>query len=175
MLAAVCIPTFPEPAHRWLQKLRAAHDPEYSSLIAPHLTLVFPNSVLTEADFISHVASYAREARATEVEFFSAQEYHDAGTGLDFVYLIPSVGYAWFVQLHEKLHSGPLASQRRRDVAFIPHITVGRFTGGGSALALAATLKSERNAIAGRVEAIDVVEVGDDLVRHVHREPLGAG
>jgi 2'-5' RNA ligase len=175
VLAAICIPTFPDASWSWLQGLRSRHDPKYVHLVAPHVTVVFPTTALPEDSFIAHVSSCLRGVNGTAVAFSSAREFHDQATGADLVYLVPSEGADWFHWLHEKLYSGPLAAERRLDIPYVPHVTVGRFASSRQAAKVATEVSSACSSITGRVQAVDVVHVADDLVRHVHREPLGAG
>jgi len=175
VLAAICIPTFSKDALSWLQELRSTYDPEYFRLVAPHVTLVFPNSELSEDSLIAHVSSCTQGVNGTTVKFASAREFRDESTGLELVYLVPGAGSDWFHRLHQKLYSGALGAVRRRDIQFLPHITLGRFSSASEAATLAAKINSEKNQISGQVEAIDVVNVGENLVRHVYRQSLGVG
>ena len=48
----------------------------------------------------------------------------DASDRLSHVFLVPDQGRAEIEDLHDRLYSGPLAGQLRRDIPFIPHVTV---------------------------------------------------
>lgn len=175
MLAAICIPEFDAADLAWLQDVRGRFDPGQARLVAPHVTLVFPTLALPEADFVAHVSSCARVMNAVSAEFSSAREFREEGAGIEFVFLVPGAGMDWFIQAHHKLYSGALASERRRDSAFAPHITLGRFASSGEATSLAARINAERKPVIGRTEAIEVVHAGKSLVRHVHTAPLARG
>jgi 2'-5' RNA ligase len=171
-LAVICIPALPGPELAWLQGLRAAHDPEHFRLVAPHVTLVFPTAALAQPAFIAHVVSCMRGAQGVAVEFSSTATVRDQDTGLHFVYLLAGTGSELFVRLHERLYSGPLAPQRRRDIPYVPHITVGRLASAAEAADLAQQIDATRRKIAGRAAALDIVAVGENLVSTVHSEPL---
>lgn len=175
VLAAICIPRFPEAAASWLQWLRSKYDAKYVRLVPPHVTLVFPTDLLPEARFVAHVVSCSRGANGGTVGFTSAREFADMSANTHLVYLLPSFGAELFVRLHEKLYSGPLGPLSRAGVEYVPHITLGRFASADAAAAVAAEINGASRPIAGEVEAVDIVHVGEDLVRHVHTEPLHAG
>lgn len=173
MLAAICIPEFSGPDLAWLQDLRARYDPEYALRVAPHVTVVFPNSALGEEPFLAHIADCARDIEAVTVTFSSAREYREPGTKLEFVFLIPEIGKDWFLRAHDRMNGGPLATERRNDIPYVPHITLARFASCGEAAPLTARINSEIRPMTGRIEAIDVVQVDKTHIRHLHREPLG--
>ncbi|HUJ85311.1 MAG TPA: 2'-5' RNA ligase family protein [Burkholderiales bacterium] len=175
MLAAICIPRFPEEAAFWLQALRARHDPKYARLVPPHVTLVFPTDALPPARFVAHVISSVRAVKSGQVEFLWAREFADEGAHEHLVYLLPGIGADMFLQLHAKLYSGPLDARARCASAYLPHITLGRFSSADAAAAVAAGINAAANRITGAVEAVEIVQVGDELVRAVHTEPLRAG
>ena len=169
-LAAICVPIFPAPARAWLQDRRAKHDPKHFQLVAPHVTLIFPSWALPEDSFVAHVSSCLRGVRGAPVAFSSTQVFRERGAAL--VYLVASVGSDWLNRIHVKLHSGPLALERRQDIPYVPHITVGRFASALKAAKLARQIGSELEPIAGRVQAVDVVRVAQNAIRPVHRVPL---
>lgn len=175
MFAAICVPRFPASAVSWLQELRAKYDRKNARLVAPHVTLVFPTSSLPEERFVAHVVSCSRGANVGTVGFSAVRVFADGSADTHLVYLLPSFGAELFLQLHEKLYSGPLGPLSRPGSEYVPHITLGRFSSTDAAAAVAGQINAAPNPIAGEVEAIDIVHVGEDLVRHVHTEPLRAG
>jgi 2'-5' RNA ligase len=171
-LAAICVPEFPAPALAWLQNLRAKHDPKHFRLVAPHVTLIFPSWALPEDSFVAHVSSCLQGVRGTPVAFSSAQAFRDTAPGAALVYLVASIGSDWLNRVHVKLNSGPLAAERRQDIPYVPHITVGRFASALKAAKLARQIGSELEPISGHVQAVDVVRVAQNAIRPVHRVPL---
>jgi len=171
-LAVICVPAFGAAALAWLQGLRAKHDPKHFRLVAPHVTLVFPTAALAQAEFIAHVASCVRGVRGGAVEFSAAAAFRDQDTGMHLAYLLAGTGAELFRRLHEKLYSGLLAAERRRDIPYDPHITVGRFPSPVDAADLAKRINAGRRTIAGRAAGLDIVTVGENLVRTIHSQPL---
>jgi len=166
---------FPEGALSWIQELRARHDPQHHRLVAPHVTVVYPTSASPEAAFVAHVASCARETKRAAVEFSSVREFRDEAAGLHLAYLVAGAGSDLFLRLRERLYSGPLVHAARRDIPFIPHVTLGRFASAADAASVAAGIRVGLRSIAGRVEAVDVVRIEEGHVDTIHREPLRAG
>jgi 2'-5' RNA ligase len=169
-LAALCVPEFPAPTLAWLQGLRAKHDAKYFHLVAPHVTVVFPTATLAQAPFVAHVVSCLRGMPRGEVEFSTAAAVRDEESGLHLVCLLAGAGAELFLQLHDKLYSGPLAPEKRPDFPYAPHITLGRFASPAEAAHLTKQINAARRTIGGRVTALDIVSVSENLVHTVHSE-----
>jgi len=166
---------YPEaaPADRaWIEAIRAAHDPA-SARVHAHFTLVYPTQALAAAQLIAHVRAVARAYPAFPFVLRAAIPYPDGSGPEKHVFLMPDAGFGALVRLHERLYSGPLASDRRLDMPTVPHITVARLTDPARSRDLAAELNARDWSIPGTVTALTVVRDDGVAVRALARVPLG--
>lgn len=106
-----------------INRLRLDFDP-LASLIAPHLTLVFPfESSLSEEELLEHCRTALRE-----MEPFQLTMRGITGTPEWYVYLTVKQGNDAIIDMHDRLYRGPLESFLFRKVTYIPHLTVGRLS-----------------------------------------------
>lgn len=113
---------FPSIQSQELDDFRGKFDPK-STLIPPHITLVFPVSgEIGQDSLIKHI----QESIASIKPFGITLE----GTHLasdNYLYLLVSKGNEKIVELHDRLYTGVLAPYLRTDLEFIPHLTIGYF------------------------------------------------
>ena len=135
---------FPEvaPAQDWLVSFRARHDPS-ATLVAPHVTLVFPTEAISEETLVAEARAVAAETAAFRAHFRIAMMMPEvAGARMtSHIFLVPDSGLSEIVRLHDRLYAGRLRPQLRLDLPFIPHLTVAA----GLDLGVAKTLVDEIN------------------------------
>ena len=170
-LAVVAYPALSEDDRRWIEGIRARHDP-LAIRIAAHFTLVFPTEV-AEALVVAQVRSSVRFAESIPVVLRRAAVCPDPIAGGYYVSLLPENGYPELLALHDALYDGVLAIHRRRDIAFTPHVTLGRHDQVSQCERIANQLNEERRSVRARVNSVDVVEVTDSAVRTVAKISLG--
>lgn len=105
-----------------IQGIRDKYDP-LATLIAPHITLVFP--------FESDISNYELERHLKEslegIKKFRVELKGITGDLEDgYIFLNVKKGNDQIIELHDKLYSGVLEKYLFRKVNYIPHITVGR-------------------------------------------------
>ena len=169
LLAYPCL----EPADRdWIQALRARHNPEHFRLVDPHFTLVFPVTGMPQADFISHAAASLAEAKPIPFTLRSAKAVSDPPHHETHVFLVPGKGRKAIVALHQRLYQGPLADALRRDIRYLPHITIGNSTDRPVAAALARDINAGGVNILGKIDAIEAVRLEQRGVETLQRFAL---
>lgn len=122
-MAKYAIVFFPQTNTNDVQEFRKKYDPK-SDLIAPHITLVFPfPAEIDEGNVLSEIESKILNHRGFQVR-------------LEGVHLDPSDGFLHFlvkegrekvVSLHNDLYSGLLNDYYRKDLKYVPHMTLGVF------------------------------------------------
>jgi 2'-5' RNA ligase len=162
-LFVLAVPEFSEEDAARIDVVRAAHDPQHT-LVPPHVTLVFAVDPSEGSDALeAHVRAAAARERAFEVVFRSATPYPaDAPTEDAYTFLVPDEGNSRLIRLHDALHGGMLAAERRLDVPYVPHVTIARGAPASMA-ALAGTWNAEEPPIQGRIAALDVVELASGV------------
>ena len=111
------------PDARRIEAIRRRHDPHHS-LIPAHVTLVFGFDTPDAAVAARHVGEIAAAQGAIALRLSSFVAVRDASGDQSHVFLVPDQGRAEIEDLHDRLYAGPLEGQLRRDIPFIPHVTV---------------------------------------------------
>jgi len=107
-----------------IEGIRRRHDPHHA-IIPAHVTLVFPFEAPEAETARAHVAAVAERQGAIALRLSAYLAVRDASDRQSHVFLVPDQGRAEIEALHDALYAGPLASQLRADIPFIPHVTVG--------------------------------------------------
>jgi len=163
-LAVVAYPRLDPETAAEIQSFRVGHDP-LAHRIPAHFTLVFPAEAdaITLAEEIRLVA-----ASSAPVDFTLARI--DASVGIDgrcYVVLEATEGRACFETMHSRLHSGVLAGQLRRDVEYVPHVTVAVSEDAEECGTLADDLRATWSPAAGRIAELVLLDLDDDPFRAV--------
>jgi 2'-5' RNA ligase len=163
--AVVAYPTFSVDDRQWIEAIRARND-SAALRIGAHVTLVFPAAV-AQAPLVTHVRTTLRCCASIPIVLLRADVSPDLTEGGYCVSLLAEEGRAELLALHDRLYEGMRTLHRRRDVPFIPHVTVGRHRRMVESARLADQLNRERRVVRARIDRIDVVEVQAGMVRSV--------
>ena len=107
-----------------INQFRQKYDPQFR-LIEPHITLVFPiPDLFCEWNFVHHVESVLKNLRPFPFRLQGMQRSCD-----DYLFLLVEEGNVDISNLHVELYTGVLASYQRDDLAYVPHLTLGSFSG----------------------------------------------
>lgn len=139
----------------FIDDFRARHDPQ-AGIVEPHFTLIFACAAVGEADYLAHVRAVAAHAPAVDFSCRYAMLGADPRNTDGYVYLVPDAGHAALSRLHDHLHAGVLAPQRRLDLPFTPHVTIGRCRERAQARRLCDELNATPLQVDGRAEALVV-------------------
>ena len=173
-LAVVAYPAMSEDDRRWIEGIRARHDPQALRIDA-HLTLVFPAEV-AEAAIVAQVRNAAVQFSVPiPVVLGRAAVSPDEIAGGHYVSLRAEEGQSELIALHTALYDGALAAHRRHDIPFVPHLTVGAHEQRGECERIADQINAERRRVRARINSLDVVDVSAAIVRTVTEIPLGSG
>lgn len=174
-LFLVAFPTLSDPDFAWIQAVRARHDAERHALIEPHITLVFGTTALSPSALAAHVKSRLRRLPPIALNFRAAQAVKDPLSDNTQVYLVPDEGRDALTALHDRLYRGPLAPALRRDIPYVPHITIVTSHDAAACRTLTDELNKQRLDIAGTVHALDVIALENGRVRQLATIGLGRG
>lgn len=119
MRAIHLFPAFPNS--KPINALRAKYDP-LSTLIPPHVTLVFPFESMITAD---ELQAHLKESIAG-LKPFNIVMRGVTGADEEYLFLNVKVGNDEIIQLHDKLYTRILRQHLNRSLTYIPHLTVGR-------------------------------------------------
>jgi 2'-5' RNA ligase len=169
-LAIVGYPEFEAPDRRWIKSFRAQHDPQ-ASRIPAHVTLVFPFEAVAD-DVGLEVRTIARATPRIALSIRRSHLVADVVGGGTLVCLVPDEGTAEIVALHDRLYAGALGAHVRADIPYVPHVTVGAAGNTTAAARLATELAAAARLIRGRIDRIDLVDLGQPVVRSITRHGL---
>src|SRR6266550_4565173 len=113
---------YPNIDTKRINEFRRKYDPHFD-LIEPHITLLFllPESV-GEASLVSHLENVLQHWHPFPIHLKGLQKAWD-----HWLLLILAEGNDSITRLHRELYSGILASYRRSDIEFVPHLGLGLF------------------------------------------------
>ena len=148
------------PAHaRRIESWRAEHDAAGHALLGAHFTLIFACSTVERHAYAEHVRSVAAQQAGIRFVCRRAVVLEDAS--MHYVVLEPLKGRSRLIELHQRLHTGLLMGHARADVAFVPHITIGKIASAVAARQLCARLNDEGICVAGEVANLTVGSLHD--------------
>lgn len=108
-----------------IDSFRQKYDPR-ADIIKPHLTFVFPVeasiNVNTLTKHVEHIASQTKSFNFTLSGITRSWD--------DIIFLTVSKGEDQILKLHQNLYSNELEKYLRKDIQFIPHITLGELNKG---------------------------------------------
>jgi 2'-5' RNA ligase len=165
VLACVGYPTLEDSDHRWIESFRARHDPQ-ASRIRAHFTLVFPVELAAEP-VVEHLSVILKNARPIPFVLRRAEPVPDLIASGSPVFLVPEEGRDEIVALHDRLYGGLLRRFLRKDLPFLPHITVGGSATFDPSQRLAAELNRETLAVPGVIEHVDLIEITNEGIKTV--------
>lgn len=171
---AIAYPELTQTDFDWIQSYRAEHDRRYYSVVKPHFTLVFGGTgaaihALSETSFVEEIESQLSGVAPIPFELAVATLNRDLSGEYYHEFLVPELGYAKIVRLHDKLYSGKLKSRLRLDIDYIPHIGIGNDDDPRRCKARVDDLNRTTISIRGLVSSIDVIEYASAEVRTIRR------
>jgi 2'-5' RNA ligase len=146
-----------------INQFRERYDPQVD-LIGPHITVVFPvEESVGEQSLASHIESILSGWEPFPIRLKGLLQSRD-----DHFFLLVEEGRENVIRLYEELYVGMLAPFRREDIPFIPHVTLGVFTGDTvrCAQVLEEAERMELN-YTSSVDRFHLVKINDDRSRIV--------
>jgi len=119
----LAFPALAEGDFQRIQAFRKNYDP-FCSVVDPHFTLVFPVNEIRKEDFISEIKKQSKNFQPFEFIIQKAIIHKDELNDDHYIFLLPEKGWSNFIEIHDQLYSGLLKDHLRRDIEFIPHITI---------------------------------------------------
>lgn len=121
---------FPEVAMadaRLLAELRARYHPSQADRIGPHFTFAFALPEAADGALRAQVAAVAAVTAPVAFTLGRVVPIADPASGRAYVALVPHRGHLAMIDLHKRLHEGPLERYREPTIRFQPHLTIGVF------------------------------------------------
>jgi len=107
-----------------INRLRSMYDPQFH-LIAPHITIMFPTpDSIGERNLVSHIEGVLHRWESFPIRLKGLQQSWD-----EHLFLLLNKGEGDVIRLHDEIYTGLLSEYRDEAPPFIPHVTIGVFTG----------------------------------------------
>jgi len=164
---ALAYPSISEADFNWLQAYRAENDELFYGKLAPHFTIVFPLTNMTQEQFITEIAKQLSGVKKIDFELNAASTHKDEFSEYYFQFLIPGKGYDDIVKFHDKLYSGNLLLNWRRDIEYIPHITIGNSRDETKCRSETDRLNELNLSISGQIQNLTVAKYEDGIVTNL--------
>ena len=141
-----------------IEAFRGRHDP-VAHLIPAHLSLVFPfPTALTRLQVQTHVKRVVSRFPVIPLTFRTIKP-----AASEFAFLMAARGAGAVIELHDRLYTRALAPHLRRDLDYIPHITLARHA---SLQALDAAIEEARDTLEAEyrdvMREVTLLAVGPD-------------
>lgn len=113
---------FPQKQRDQINSIRKKYDPTFG-IIEPHLTLIFPiHSSIGKSNLINHINHILKNWKPFDIRFGKLIKSWD-----HWLFLALNSGESKVKKLSDDLYSGILSEFHRKDIKFIPHISLGLF------------------------------------------------
>jgi 2'-5' RNA ligase len=114
---------YPKLRNEKVEKFRKKYDP-LVDIIEPHITLIFPlpANQIDESQLVDHINKTLSKWRPFDIHMTGLKKSWDCC-----LFLLIKEGGNSIIKLHDELYTGILAKYLRKDIEFIPHITLGLF------------------------------------------------
>jgi len=134
-----CIVHFPKIDTSKIEEIRSKYDLTIGT-IKPHVTLVFP----VKTDFVTKeiISEHIREVASTTNKFDINLNGFEKSWD-NWLFLNVKKGTEEIIDLHDKLYSGILEPQWRKDLPFSAHLSLGQFNKKDSNYSLKNLVKAE--------------------------------
>jgi len=154
---------YPAVELRHINRLRSKYDPQFH-LIAPHITIMFPSpDSIGERNLVSHIEGVLRRWESFPIRLKGLRLSRD-----EYLFLLLNKGEGGVIRLHDEIYTGLLSEYRDEAPPFIPHVTLGVFTGKNDeyaqALKEAERLKLDYECMLDRLHLIKINDERSQIV-----------
>ena len=168
-LLAIAYPEIVTADLELIQQYRCKYDKLYYDIVGPHFTLVFPIHEQSQAAFVSEIKKQLSGMTPISFCFKKAVVHKDELSDMWFSFLVPDEGFANIKQLHDKLYGDKFSQFHRRDIEYVPHITIGHFESEAACNKIVREWNSNEPSIKGIISSVDIVSFGRGKVSTIER------
>jgi 2'-5' RNA ligase len=173
-LAVISYPELNLADYYLIQAIRARHDVENHKLIRPHFTFVFPCSGIDRDNLSNHVENSLAEVNSFPFKIGSTNVNHDISGDRWNLFMVPDEGYEKIVKIHDTLYTGVLSDRLRRDIPYIPHLTIGVFEKEEECEKVSGELNRQKIVIEGWISNIDVISIDHSRIEMIKEFKLSS-
>jgi 2'-5' RNA ligase len=141
-----------------VETIRKKYDPASKKFIS-HITLAFPFGNVNQKKLYKHIKDSLRNIKPFKIELkgirHSKKEYY--------LYLLVKRGRKEILKIHKKLYSNLITKWLRKDIPYIPHITLGIFKTEKGINAAIKELKNKKLEIKTKINKIYLLTLNKNL------------
>lgn len=165
----VTYPEFKQADLDAIEQFRASYDSEKKRIIGAHFTLVFPVAGISEHEFVEAVTRKTNLFHPIAFTVRKATVHKDEFGDGYYCFLVPNKGTEAIKLLHDKLYEDELSTYLRKDIAYVPHITIGHANDEASAVIIANAWNDQAGIVNGGINAIEVCRFENARVTTIKR------
>lgn len=134
-----CVVHFPKINTSKIEEIRSKYDPTIGT-IKPHVTLVFPvkTDFVSKEKIIEDIKNVSETTSKFDINLVGFEKSWD-----NWLFLNVKKGTEEIISLHDKLYTGILEPQWRKDLPFSAHLSLGQFNKKDSDYSLKNLVKAE--------------------------------
>lgn len=170
-LYVIAFPQMEASDEATLEALRASHDPVGHAMLRAHFTFVFGCDCVPAAVAQRAVQSVA--AAVLPINFRASRTMLSRHGDFHYVFLCPDSGASEMLDLHRRLHDGPLAGCLDPGQQFTPHLTVCKTADAERARKVLDQLNRCSYQVDGRLRDLSLGFVADGKFKVLARANLG--
>jgi len=167
--AVLNYPTLSESDFQWIQDIRKVHDRLFYEIINPHIPFVFPTDSMPLDTFSSHIKKVSAEFHPFKFVVRCVTIGDPDFLDHAHAFMIPDEGFSEIVRLHDAFYRGPLKSELRLDLPFVPHIGIASDPSLKKCKSIVDELNQQNFEITGMVENLDIIEYGGKSTKTIEQ------
>ena len=156
------------PENKRIRKIRKKYEPNYKKFKL-HTTLAFPFENVNQEKLFQHIKDSIKNIKPFKLRLGglrkSPKEYY--------LYLLAKKGKDKIVKIHKNLYSKILTKWLRKDIPYIPHITLGVFKTKKEIDNAIKEIKNQNLILKTKVNAISLLTLNkDDTIKSIKKYKL---
>jgi 2'-5' RNA ligase len=164
-LLVISYPELHKSDYDLIQSWRERYDSEFVNIINPHFTLVFPVENITYESLLTHVQKCSANIKKIPLVINTVKLHKSKIDSNYFLFALPEKGYDEIIKLHDQLYMGILADELRRDMPYLPHITIGVFAGENNCRIAAETINKKTFSIKAELLTLSIIEYNNKQIK----------
>jgi len=152
--------------YKLIQGIRKVHDRQFA-MVEPHFTVVFPTAKVSESELLKYAQSLYLDVPPFNFVLTKAIVEENVYPKYYQVHLVADAPIPQITQLHDLLYTGILESELRKDIPYVPHVTIASNQDEAVMQKLADEINIEGLNIPGKIDTVTISSFGGNQVKAV--------
>jgi len=136
-------------------------------MVKPHFTIVFPTDKITGLDLLKHIESIDLHTDSFNFTLDKAMVVEDIHSRYYQIQLVSDKPISEMIKIHDRLYSGLLDKELRKDSLYTPHITIAGSDDATTVKELARNIHKEGLDISGKINKITLSSFDGERVSNI--------